>query len=456
LKLPPGTQRPRARRVLSAAVLAVVLHAAPATAIDLLQSYQLALLNDGQLKVAKARADQGREALPQATAQLWPYLSFSYAYGQTDQTRSLGSVSDSQQYPSKNAIIQVRQPIYRGLLLSQLNEARSKVEGVNAQLETDTQATGIRVIGAYFDALFARDSLTLIDAQKASYIAQLRAAGLALSAGTGTRTDIDEIQARYDLLLADEIRVRQGIDASTQQLEVFIGERATALSPLDAEVFHAEDFDPATLDKWLSAAEQSNPDVRALKARYDAAVAAIKGAQAGHYPTLDLVAQYQDQTGDSTSTLPRSDNRVGYVGLQLNVPIFAGGYVNSQVRQATAAADEAREAYEYARDDLRLRVKREFDGLKAGISRSRALEVALKSGDQMVRSNQKGVQAGTRTTLDVLTAEQQRFNTRLDLAKARYQLLGSWATLLSYAGDLNTEQIARINRVLKDPVPTTM
>ncbi len=109
--------------------------------------------------------------------------------------------------------------------------------------------------------------------------------------------------------------------------------------------------------------------------------------------------------------------------MQLSVPIFAGGYVNSTVRQATAAADEAREAYEYARDDLQLRVKREFDALKAGISRVRALEIALASADQVVLSNQKGVLAGTRTTLDVLIVEQQRFNTQVDLAQARYQLL---------------------------------
>ena len=125
-----------------------------------------------------------------------------------------------------------------------------------------------------------------------------------------------------------------------------------------------------------------------------------------------------------------------------------GGYVNSTVRQATAAADEARESYEYARDDLRLRVKREFDAVKAGISRVRALGFALSSADQVVMSNQKGVLAGTRTTLDVLTVEQQRFNTQVDLARARYQLLVSWANLLSYVGDLNAEQISRFNLVL--------
>jgi outer membrane protein TolC len=201
---------------------------------------------------------------------------------------------------------------------------------------------------------------------------------------------------------------------------------------------------------------ESNPEVRTLKARYDAAVAAISGAQAGHYPTLDLVAQYRDSTGDSTNTLPRTDTRVGYVGLQLNVPIFAGGYVNSQVRQATAAADEAREAYEYARYDLRLKVKREFDALKGGIARLTALEIALKSGNQMVLSNEKGVRAGTRTTLDVLVAEQQRFNTRVELAKSRYQIMLSWATLLSYGGELKWEHVARINRVLRESAPTAL
>jgi len=452
----PNVRHWRVRCTLVVAAFAMTLDAAPAAAIDLLRSYELALINDGQLKVARARASQGREVLPQAEALLWPNLSFSYAYGQTDETRSLSGRSVSERYPSRNGTIQARQPIYRGNLLAQLDEARSRVQGVEAQEEADYQATGIRVINAYLEALFARDSLALIGAQKTSYAAQLRAARLALGAGTGTRTDIDDIQARYDLLLADEIRTRQAIEASAQQLEIFIGEPVRSLAGLDAEFFRAEDFDPAVLDRWVDAAMESNPEVRTLKARYDAALAAISGAQAGHYPTLDLIAQYRDSTGDSTNSIPRTDTRTGYVGLQLNMPIFAGGYVNSQVRQATAAADEARESYEYARYDLRLKVKREFDALKGGIARLTALEIALKSGNQMVLSNEKGVRAGTRTTLDVLVAEQQRFNTRVELAKSRYQIMLSWATLLSYGGELKWEHVARINRVLRESAPTAL
>ncbi len=185
-----------------------------------------------------------------------------------------------------------------------------------------------------------------------------------------------------------------------------------------------------------------------LRARLDAAVAAVEIAKAGHYPTLDLVAQYTESTGDSTNTIPRTDNKVGYIGMQLTVPIFAGGYVNSQVRQSIAALEEANEAYNYSKDDLQLQIKKEFDTLNAAIARVKALEVALASGDQMVISTQKSVQAGVRTMLDVLIAEQQRFNTRVELARARYQILVSTATLQSYVGDLDQERVARINRVL--------
>ena len=436
-------------RALIVALMGAGLHGAPAAAIDLLQSYELALANDGQLKVAKARADAGREALPQATAQLYPNVSLGYNYGHTRQDRSLNDLSEPTQYfPSKSGVLTLRQPIYRKPLFAQLDEAKAKVRGTDAQLDTDFQQMGVRVATSYFDALFARDGLTIIVAQKATYEAQLRAAKMAFAAGSGTRTDIDEIQARYDLLLADEIKTRQAIGASTQQLEIYVGEPIQTLSTLDPARFDTNERDPVSLAQWVDRALEYNPELRALKARYEAAMASIEGAKGGHYPTLDLVLQHNESVGDSTNTFPRTETKSSYAGVQLSVPIFAGGYVNSTVRQATAAADEAREGYEYARDELRLRVKREFDALKAGISRVRALETAMQSSDQVVLSNQKGVLAGTRTTLDVLTVEQQRFNTQVDLARARYQLLVSWATLLGYVGDLNAEAIARINRVL--------
>jgi outer membrane protein/protease secretion system outer membrane protein len=441
------------RRLLVTALAGAGLHVAPASAIDLLHSYELALVNDGQLKVARAKADSGREALPQAFAQLLPNVAFSLAYGQTEQDRTLNNITEpTARYPSETYNLTLRQPLYRQYQFSQYEQAKSKVAGTEAQLDKDLQGLGARLVTTYFQALFARDSLGLIGAQKMSYQAQLRAAKLALAAGSGTRTDIDDIQTKYDLLLAQEIEARQAIGSSTLQLQIYVGEPIEQLSTLDPARFHADAHDPATLQEWVDRAVEYSPDLRYLKATWDAAVSGIQMARAGHLPTLDLVAQHNYSKGDANNVFPKTENTTNYIGVQLSVPIFAGGGVNSAVRASTAAAEEARQAFEYARDDLRLKVRNQYDAVKAGISRVRALEDALVSADRNVMSNQKGVLAGTRTTLDVLNVQQQRFNTQVDLARARYQILVAWATLLSYVGDLNVEQVTRLNRVLDSAV----
>jgi outer membrane protein/protease secretion system outer membrane protein len=445
------------RRALVSALAGAGLHMAPAAAIDLLRSYELALINDGQLKVARARADSGREAVPQAISQLLPNVSFSLAYGQTEQDRSLADVTQpTARYPSHNYTLTLRQPLIRHYQFSQYDQAKAKVASADAQLDSDYQETALRVVGSYFDSLFARDSLTLILAQKASYEAQLRAAKLAFAAGSGTRTDIDDIQTKYDLLLADEIQVRQAIVASTLKLQFFVGEPIDRLSTLDASSFRADGHDPGSLQAWVERALDYNADLRVLKARWDAAQSGIDMAKAGHLPTVDIVAQHAYIKGDANNVFPSTENRTNYIGVQLNVPIYSGGGVNSGVRESTARAEEARQTFEYARDDLRLKVRNQFDALKAGITRVHALERALVSTQQNVLSNQKGVLAGTRTILDVLNVEQQRFNTQVELAKGRYQLLVTWATLQSFVGELNAEQIARINRALQEPPPTTL
>ena len=437
------------RGLLAVVALVAGAHAAPAAAVDLLQAYDLAKANDGQLKIAKARADASREALPQATAQLWPNVGFSYNYGPIDQQRKLSGLSEHLSYPSQSGTLQLRQPLFRLNLYYGLDQAKWQVASSDALYDRDFQTMGTRVVGAYFDALFSRDSLELIRTQLASYEGQLRAAKLAFAAGTGTRTDIDDIQARYDLLRADEIKARQAIDASTLQLEIYVGEKVRELAPLNEQRFRANELDPQSFDVWLARALDYSPDTRRLKAQFEAASAAVDVATAGHWPTLDLVASASASTGDQTSTFPRTEYQTTYVGVQVNLPIFTGGYVNSQVRQAIAQRDEARESYDYARDDLSLQVRKTFDALKAGISRIQALEIALASAHQMVVSNQKGVAAGTRTTLDVLAAEQQRFNTAVELAKERYQMLVHHATLLGYVGDLNTGTVADLNRILR-------
>jgi outer membrane protein/protease secretion system outer membrane protein len=441
------------RRALALLLVGAAMHAVPAAAIDLLRSYELALVNDGQLKVARARADGGREVLPQAVSQLLPNIQIQGAYGYTNQDKSLNGIPEpSLHYPSQSSGITLRQPLFRMYQWTQVDQAKAQVANVDATLDNDFQQMGVRLISAYLDALFARDSLTLIEAQKASYEAQLRAAKLGLAAGTGTRTDIDDVQTKYDVLLAEEIRTQQAIVSSTLQVQVYVGVPIDRLKTLDPAKFQADALFPADLTDWINRALTYNAQVRSLQAQLDAAEAAIIMAKAGHLPTLDLVASYNYSRGDSNNVFPRTIQTVNYVGVQIALPVFEGGYVISTVRQAEANAEQARQALDFARDDLRLKVRNQYDATKAGIVRVHALERALVSAETNVISNRKGVQAGTRTTLDVLNVEQLRFNTQVDLARARYQVLLAWSTLLSYVGDLNVEQVAQINRLLGDSI----
>jgi len=440
-----------ALRPLASLLAAALLQAAPAQAIDLIEAYQLALQNDGQLKAARSRADAGREALPQARAALLPNLSANYSYGRVDQERTTDGLTSKLDYNTRSLNLQATQPLYRKYQFEQLDEARAKVAGADAQLDVDTQEMGSRVVSAYFDALFQRDRLRLNQAQAASVGAQLRSARMAFEAGTGTRTDIDELQAKLDVLAADEIQVRQAIVTTSEQLQVFTGQPVEALASIDVSALDTAHYEPGELQTWLERVLEASPELRVQKSRVDQTQAEVGMAQAGHHPTLDLVVRYTDSLSDTpalVSTPGGFEIKSTFVGVQAQLPIFAGGRVNSEVRQAVATAQQARETLAYGRNDVQLKVRKEHGNVREGLARVRALEKALASAEQVVLANRKGVEAGTRTTLDVLNVEQQRYNTQVDLSRARYALLIAWARLNGLAGTLNADEVARINRVL--------
>jgi outer membrane protein TolC len=202
------------------------------------------------------------------------------------------------------------------------------------------------------------------------------------------------------------------------------------------------------LADWIERAERSSPQLQSLRAQFDAARQDIDRAKAGHLPTLDAVAQWSRSQSESvTNTQSRYDN--ASYGLQLNVPLFAGGYVSSQVRQAIAGQERAEQALEAGRRDLGVRVHKEFRGVTEGVPRIKALEQALRSADQLVLSSQKSFQAGSRTVLDVLNAEQQRVSVMLDLAQARYVYLIAHIRLLALVGGADTEAMVAANQVLR-------
>jgi outer membrane protein/protease secretion system outer membrane protein len=292
----------------------------------------------------------------------------------------------------------------------------------------------VRVAGAYFETLMADEQLELVLAQKTTYTALVDAAKKGLAAGSGTRTDIDDAQSRLDMSLAQELEARQSQDLTRRQLQLLVNQPVERIAKLNVSALKLALPEPANLDAWTQKAEQASPEIKALQARLDQAKREVSKSQAGHLPTLDAVAQWSNSGSENITRInSRYENKS--IGVQLNIPIYSGGYVNSTIRQAVAEQTRAEETLEALRRDLGVRVHKEYRGVSEGVMRVRALEQAVRSAEQMMKSTQMSLKAGSRTQLDVLNAQQQYTLALRDLAQARFVYLMSKVKLASLVGD---------------------
>ncbi|MEY3078177.1 MAG: outer membrane protein TolC precursor, partial [Pseudomonadota bacterium] len=395
---------------------------AQSSVLDLKQVYQAALEQDANIRASRAAADSGRERLPQARAGLLPQVSASAGRNNnnldTTAPNILGNpVTTNDQYFSDNRTLQVRQPLINMQRWLQFQQAKSVVEEVDANLDRDLQNLVVRVAGAYFETLMADEQLDLVLAQKKTYTALVDAAQKGFAAGSGTRTDIDDAKARLDMATAQELEARQNQDLTRRQLELLVNQPVKQIARLNVSALKLLPPEPANLDEWTRKAEQASPEIKALQARLEAARREVGKAQAGHFPTLDAVAQWSNSGSENiTRVNSRYENKT--IGLQLNIPIYSGGYVNSTIRQAVAEQTRTEESLEALRRDLGVRVHKEYRGVSEGVMRVRALEQAARSAEQMMKSTQMSQKAGSRTQLDVLNAQQQYTLALRDLAQA--------------------------------------
>ena len=422
---------------------------AQSSVLDLKQVYQAALEQDANIRASRAAADSGRERLPQARAGLLPQVSASAGRNNnnldTTAPNILGNpVTTNDQYFSDNRTLQVRQPLINMQRWLQFQQAKSVVEEVEANLDRDLQNLVVRVAGAYFETLMADEQLDLVLAQKKTYTALVDAAQKGFAAGSGTRTDIDDAKARLDMATAQELEARQNQDLTRRQLELLVNQPVKQIARLNVSALKLLPPEPANLDEWTRKAEQASPEIKALQARLEAARREVGKAQAGHFPTLDAVAQWSNSGNENiTRVNSRYENKT--IGLQLNIPIYSGGYVNSTIRQAVAEQTRTEESLEALRRDLGVRVHKEYRGVSEGVMRVRALEQAARSAEQMMKSTQMSQKAGSRTQLDVLNAQQQYTLALRDLAQARLVYLLSKVRLSSLVGDDANASVEQVN-----------
>jgi outer membrane protein/protease secretion system outer membrane protein len=420
--------------------------------LGLLEAWKLALDNDPILRAAWAATAAGRERLPQATSQLLPSVQLSLGRFDNDVNREAldaqsRTVSARSRYVSRNETITARQPIFRMQQRASIRQATHQVTESEANLERELQSLAVRVATGYFELMQARDQAELIASQGEFLQSRVTAASRSIAAGTGTRTDLDDAQARLDMNKAQRLEAQQAIQAKRRQLQALVNRPVGELVSLNPERLSLIPPTPETAEKWVLLSLDSSPEVQSARARLDAATEEINRTKSANYPAVDAIAQWQ-RSRSEVVTLPQTGYTNASIGFQLSMPLYSGGYIESTVREAVARQRQLHESLETTQLDIGVRVHVEFNAVTEGIALIRALEVAARSAEVAVDSARKSVIAGTRSSLDVLNAQQQRVQVLSQLSKARYDLLLARIRLKSLAGQVDESTFAQLSESL--------
>jgi outer membrane protein len=440
-------QPPRSLRILAGLIAACT--ATAVLAADLLTVFRQAQTNDAVYGGARASWQAAQEKLPQGRALLRPSATASANTNYNDRTIDVrGGASSTGRFNSNNLTLSVTQPIFRAQNLVQYEQAKIQVAQADAQLSAALQDLVLRVAQAYFDVLLAQDNLELVGAQKTAIAEQLAQAKRNFEVGTATITDTHEAQARFDLATAQEIAARNDLEVKRRALEQIVGGSVPPIASL-GPAFQLVPPQPARVEEWVDGSIANSLQVQIQRAAEEFAAKEVERNRAAHYPTLDAVASYSDSgAGAGAQGGAGTDTATKVIGLQLAVPIYQGGAVDSRVREAIANLEKARQDLENARRTVALNTRQAYTGMTSGIAQVRALESAVTSSQSQLDSTRLGQEVGVRTGVDVLNAQQQLYSARRDLAQARYNYILNSLRLEAASGKLDEEDVARVNRWL--------
>ena len=427
-------------------VLAVLAPAAQAQ--NLVALYQSARDYDAAYQSSRSLYEANLAKAEQAKASILPTAGLASGVSRTNYESITSSVTE-RSFTTQSATLSASQPLYRPGNWASYEQGKQQVELSKAQLEAAEQDLIVRTSQSYFDVLASQDTLAFVRAQKAAVAEQLASAKRNFEVGTSTITDAREAQARHDLVIAQEIAAENDLRVKKIALDQLVGKpdaqpkgllMPLALPPLL----------PNDVTAWVRQSEDVHPTVRQAQANLEVAKLEINKAEAGHKPTLDLTASYgvqRNPQGSATSPLDNRSNSTT-VGLALNLPLFAGFATQNRIRETLSLEEKARSDLEGAKRGVALSTRTAFFGVLSGQGQVKALEAAEASSQSALDANKLGYQVGVRINIDVLNAQSQLFQTKRDLAKARYDVLVGGLKLRQANGTLTPEDLLLINSLL--------
>ncbi|MGH8640626.1 MAG: TolC family outer membrane protein [Burkholderiales bacterium] len=440
----------RVTRSFLPSIVAVCLSAVcTARAEDLLDVYRLALENDPAIKAAAAANAAAQEARPKSLSLLLPQVSASADAGRAHEeiTNATGLLTNTnQRFDERGVGLNLVQSIYNHANYAQLRQADNRLVQASAEYGTAQQDLILRTVRGYLDVLAAEEHLTFARAEKKSLAERLEQARRRHQAGAATLTLVLEVQARYELSVAQEITALNALDSAREALQAIIGTAPGKLNML-VEKLPLTMPDPEDMTAWVNLALKQNLSLLAAQAAEQVAREEVTRQRAGHLPTVDLVAglRYDTLGGGSFGARDQTVNRIG---VRLNVPILNGGLVSALTREAEQRHIQANESRTQTQRTVERAARDAYRGVTAGIASVQAFKQAVTFSDAALKSVEISYEAGKRTIQDVFAAESSFYRALRDYADARYNYLLNIVRLKFVVGSLGVSDLEQMNTYL--------
>ena len=422
----------------------LMLCAGPVQALGLLDAYDLAVRNDPTFQAAIEERAAGEENRALGRSALLPTLSWNYNNSRNESEVTQASTRTDRDYRSYAATLTLQQPLLDYEAYARFRQGAAQALFSDERFRSKSQYLAVRLLSAYSQALLAQERIELSRAQKRAFAERLQLNQRLLKGGEGTRTDVLETQARLSMAVAEEIEAQDNQDAALRELEAMLGEplQIGQLAPLAAH-FVIQPLEPQRFESWRELALANNPELASQHHALTSAEYEVERKRAGHLPKLSLYASSRQTSSDSESTYNQKYD-TNSVGIQLTVPLFAGGSVSASTRQAARQLSQAQYELDAQTASTLVDLRKQFNLNSSAAAKVRAYEMAVESAGALVQATQKSVSGGERVNLDVLDAEQQLFSAKRDLAEARYAYLLARVQLRYYAGVLNEGDLRQV------------
>ncbi len=418
-----------------------------AWAKDLLQVYELALNSDPQLLAEAASQQAVGELKQQAKANFLPELGLSADNSRVWQSTSAQTFGGERNYNSHGYTLSLTQPIYSRQNFVVDKQADIAIDSAAASYFAEEQNLVVRVAEGYFEVLAAQDDLNFANAEQEALALQLEQVQQRFDVGVATITDVVESQAAFDLAHASVIEAKNALVNSKERLQEVAGEYIDDVSVLKTESPLAKP-EPLDINEWTEQALSQNLTLKVANGQVKTAQQDIELKKSGHYPTLELVGQKSYSSQSDTNFGGSSKTHQETIGIQFSLPIYQGGSIRSQSREAGYRLQQAMQNEEQQRRAVVRQTRESFNSVLSGISRVKALKQATLSGEKALESTKAGFEVGTRTTVDVVNVRRDLFKAKRDYAQARYTYIVNTLRLKQAVGIVAKKDLERINEWL--------